>query len=184
MDFPWERLDGRPVIYASLGTLQNSRLDVFRCFAEACGGIDAQLVMTHGGGLTGREAATLPGDPIAVGYAPQLQLMARASLTLTHAGLNTVLDSLTFGVPVVAIPITYGKQRLSPNVCDLPEGETISLPRLNPLRLREAIRRVLAPGSSCALQARRIAQSIREAGGVAEAADIILGKGKKKGQGI
>jgi UDP:flavonoid glycosyltransferase YjiC (YdhE family) len=23
IDFPWERLDGRPLIYASLGTLQN-----------------------------------------------------------------------------------------------------------------------------------------------------------------
>ena len=34
--FPWEKLDGRPLVYASLGTLQNSRFPVFRCFAEAC----------------------------------------------------------------------------------------------------------------------------------------------------
>ena len=34
--FPWERLNGSPIVYASLGTLQNSRAPVFRCFAEAC----------------------------------------------------------------------------------------------------------------------------------------------------
>ena len=28
--FPWDRLDGRPLVYASLGTLQNSREPLFR----------------------------------------------------------------------------------------------------------------------------------------------------------
>jgi len=47
----------------------------------------------------------LPGSPLVV-YAPQLELLAKARLTITHAGLNTVLDSLSNGVPLVAIPIT------------------------------------------------------------------------------
>ena len=43
--FPWDRLDGRPVVYASLGTLQNRRAPLFRCFADACAGLGVQLVM-------------------------------------------------------------------------------------------------------------------------------------------
>src|SRR5688500_9524326 len=88
--FPWERLDGRPLVYASLGTLQNSREAVFRCFAEACRALNVQLVMSHGGGLTDAQASNLPGSPLVVSYAPQEELLKRAHLTVTHAGLNTV----------------------------------------------------------------------------------------------
>ena len=47
----------------------------------------------------------LPGNPLVVGYAPQLELLSRATLTITHAGLNTALESLSAGVPMVAIPV-------------------------------------------------------------------------------
>jgi UDP:flavonoid glycosyltransferase YjiC (YdhE family) len=33
--FPWDRLDGRPLIYASLGTLQNGRPELFAEIARA-----------------------------------------------------------------------------------------------------------------------------------------------------
>src|SRR5258705_5259134 len=36
VSFPWHRLDGRPLIYASLGTLQNSSVQIFRTITEAC----------------------------------------------------------------------------------------------------------------------------------------------------
>src|SRR6516162_9940103 len=51
VDFPWSRLDaGRPLVYASLGTLQNGILRTFRVIAEACAGLDLQLVISLGGG--------------------------------------------------------------------------------------------------------------------------------------
>ena len=36
---------------------------------------------------------------------PQLDLIKRASAVITHAGLNTVLESLSEGVPLVCIPL-------------------------------------------------------------------------------
>jgi zeaxanthin glucosyltransferase len=35
VDFPWERLTGEPIIYASMGTILNGRLDVFRTIVAA-----------------------------------------------------------------------------------------------------------------------------------------------------
>ena len=48
MPFPWERLDGRPIIYGSMGTIQNGLDWVFRTIAEGCAGLDAQLVLSLG----------------------------------------------------------------------------------------------------------------------------------------
>jgi MGT family glycosyltransferase len=170
--FPWDRLDGRPLVYASLGTLQNRKHRVFRCFAEACAKLPVQLVIAHGGGLDEHIAAALPGDPVVVGYAPQREVLARARLTLTHAGLNTVLDSLTYGVPLVAIPITYEQPAIASRVSWCGAGRALSLKKLTALRLRKAIETVLA-GSTYTAKAHVVRRSIEMAGGLTRAADIV-----------
>ncbi len=46
VDFPWSRLDGRPIIYASLGTTRNVQPFVFHLVSEACKDLDLQLVIS------------------------------------------------------------------------------------------------------------------------------------------
>ena len=60
ISFPWERLDGRPLIYASMGTLQNGMDWIFKLFAEACDGLDAQLVLSLGATLIPNNSQTCP----------------------------------------------------------------------------------------------------------------------------
>ena len=170
--FPWERLDGRPLIYASLGTLQNAKDQIFRYFAEACLGLDFQLVITHGGGLDENTASSFPGNPLVVSYAPQLDVLRRARLTLTHAGLNTVLDSLACGVPLIAVPITYEQPAIASRIRWTGVGEVLPLAKLNAQRLRDTIRQV-ASNPSYASKAQVIKMSIEQSGGVRGAADLI-----------
>ena len=92
VDFPWDRLDGRPLIYASLGTLQNGSEAIFRTITDACAGLGVQLLISLGGGLDPARLGKLAGDPLVVRFAPQLEILKRAALVITHAGLNTVLE--------------------------------------------------------------------------------------------
>lgn len=170
--FPWERLDGQPLIYASLGTLQGSKEEVFRCFADATREMNVQLVMSHGGALGKESTASLPGSPIVVDYAPQFELLKRARLTLTHAGLNTVLDSLSHGVPLVAIPITYEQPAIAKRIQWANAGTILSLKKLTASRVRGALETVLGNPAYYEAAA-RVQKSIREAGGVTRAAEII-----------
>ena len=48
--FPYDRLTGQPLVYASLGTVQNRLLWIFEAIAEACQDLDVQLVIALGGG--------------------------------------------------------------------------------------------------------------------------------------
>jgi UDP:flavonoid glycosyltransferase YjiC (YdhE family) len=106
VDFPWNKLTGEPLIYASMGTVQNGGEQVFRTIAEACSKLVCQLVLSLGDNVGVEDIGPLAGNCIAVRRAPQLDLLQRAALCITHAGMNTALESLAAGVPMVAVPIT------------------------------------------------------------------------------
>src|SRR5579872_5748830 len=172
VEFPWERLDGRPLIYASMGTLQNGSEAVFKTIAKACAGLDAQLLISLGGGLDLEKLGTLAGDPLVVRYAPQLAILKRAALVITHAGINTVLESLCEGVPLVAIPIANDQPGVAARVKARGACVAVPLHRLSPARLRKAVLQVLQDPSfrEAALDLQR---TLRRIDGPGRAADII-----------
>jgi MGT family glycosyltransferase len=172
VEFPFEKLNGKPLIYASMGTLQN-RLDyVFRTIAEACANLNAQLVISLGGGLDPEAFPNLPGNPLVVKYAPQLELLQKASLNITHAGLNTALESLSYGVPMVAIPVTDDQPGVAARIAWTGAGEFVPLSRLSVPCLRQTIKRVCTK-ESYKQNATRLQEAIEPTGGVSRAADII-----------
>lgn len=170
--FPYEQLTGQPLIYASLGTIQNRLLWVFRMIAEACKEFDVQLVISLGGGHSPDLLPDLPGKPIVVGYAPQLELLQKATLTISHAGMNTTLESFTNGVPIVAIPISNDQPGVASRIAWTGAGTMVPLGTVSVERLRKAIKQVLTE-DSYKKNAVRLQEAIRRAGGVRQAADII-----------
>jgi zeaxanthin glucosyltransferase len=145
LEFPLEKLDGRPLIYASMGTLQNRQQAIFQAIATACAGLDAQLVLSLGG-HDQRLELKLPDAAIVVPFAPQLELLKRAALTITHAGLNTALESLAQGVPMVAIPITNDQSGVASRLEWLGVAKVVPPGRLSAHRLRASVRAVLSEG--------------------------------------
>jgi zeaxanthin glucosyltransferase len=171
--FPWEQLDGRrPLVYASLGTLQNGLPAVFRIIAEACAPLDVQLVMGLGSGLRSEELGNLPGNPLVLSYVPQLQLLRRAQLMITHAGMNSALECLSYGVPMVAIPITHDQPNIAQRVAWTGTGTVVPLETLTVERLRDAVKGVLAD-PSYRTAALRFQQEIQQANGLDRAADLV-----------
>ncbi|MEH2181816.1 glycosyltransferase [Nostoc sp.] len=171
-DFPYEKLTGQPLIYASMGTIQNRLLRIFKSIAEACNDLDAQLVISLGGSATPESLGSLPGNPLIVGYAPQLELLQKATLTITHGGMNTTLESLNNGVPMVAIPVTNDQPGIAARVAWAGAGEAISLSRVNVPKLRKAIQKVLRE-DFYKQNALKLQAAIQQAGGVSRAIDIV-----------
>ena len=173
VDFPWSRLDAdRPLVYASMGTLQNGVLRTFRVIAEACAGLDLQLVISLGGGQDPALLRDLPGDPVVVGYAPQLELIRRSALTISHGGLNTVLESLERGVPMVVLPVTNDQPGVGTRVEWSGAGRSIPVGRLTVGRLRDAVCEVLGD-PSYRERAEGLRSRIEAADGLNRAADLI-----------
>ena len=160
------------MIYASLGTIQNQLLGAFKTIAAACEGLGVQLVIALGGGSNPEDLPALPGNPLVVGFAPQLELLQRATLTITHAGLNTALESLANGVPMVAIPIANDQPGVATRIAWTGTGEVVPLKHLTVGKLRTAVKKVLRE-ESYKENAVRMQKAIAASGGVKRAADIV-----------
>lgn len=140
--FPWERLDGRPLVYASMGTLQNRLRPVFDAILSAAKGLPAQVVLTLGGSGLSLDAA-IPENVVLVPHAPQLRLLERSAAAITHAGLNTVLECISRGVPMVCLPVTNDQPGVARRAEWLGMAEVLNVHRVTPDLLRASVLRVL-----------------------------------------
>ncbi len=172
VDFPYDKLNGKPLIYASMGTIQNRLLEVFHQIAEACQDLDAQLVISLGGSVDPENIPPFTGNPIVVKYAPQLELLQKAQLTITHAGLNTTLESLSYGVPMVAIPIANDQPGVAARIAWTETGVVIPVKKLTVAKLQKAVQTVLKE-PKYRDNARKMQVAIQKSGGVKLAADIV-----------
>jgi zeaxanthin glucosyltransferase len=86
--------------------------------------------------------------------------------------MNTTLESLINGVPMVAIPVTNDQPGVAARIAYTGVGEVVPLKELSVPKLRSAIVKVLTQESyqqtAIALQ-----EAIGRSGGVKQAADII-----------
>jgi zeaxanthin glucosyltransferase len=173
IDFPWDRLTGEPLIYASMGTLQNGLTDVFRTITAATAKHKGfQLVLSIGDQIDPEQIGPLPSNTIAVKRAPQLELLKRASVCITHAGLNTALEALAQGVPQVAIPVTVDQPGVAARIAEKKTGLFVPLKELNASRLTLLLDQVLTD-STYRDNARNFQKVIAETNGLSKAADLL-----------
>jgi zeaxanthin glucosyltransferase len=107
--FAWEALDpDRPLVYCSMGSQPHSFAGPRRFLAEllvaAARAPAWQFVIVTGGGLSAADFAAIPDNAVLVPFAPQLGLLRRSRLAITHGGLGTLKECMVLGVPVLVFP--------------------------------------------------------------------------------
>ncbi len=161
---------GRPLIYASLGTLFGRRTDILAAIVAATRDLDVDVVLTHGGHV-GNDALgpARPGLDIAA-WVDQHEVLARASLCITHAGMNTTLDAAAAGVPMVAVPIAFDQPGIAARIAHAGLGVVVPPGLRFATRLSSALVRVLAHLPTYRENARTVSAEIAATGGVSDAA--------------
>ncbi len=163
--------DNRPLVYCTLGTLQGSRVGIFRKVAEACARLDLRLLITQGGLGQVSPAERLPGDPLVYDWVPQEAVLAHADIVVCHGGINTVLEPLAAGLPMVVMPLAFEQSAIAARMEHAGVAKVLSF-RSSARRIAEAIAEVRET-PSYRERARAVRQEMRAAGGVARAADLI-----------
>lgn len=170
--FPWDWLDpARQHVFVSLGTVNPEAGQRF--FATAVAAVtpladrlQAILVGPHG------VVGTVPDHVLARDFVPQLELLPHLDAVISHAGHNTVCESLAHGVPLVMAPIRDDQPVIANQVTNAGAGIRVHFGRVGPVELRHAITAVL-DDPSYRVAARRVQNSFAAAGGAAAAADHL-----------
>jgi zeaxanthin glucosyltransferase len=172
-DFPWQQLTGEPILYASMGTLQNGLADIFRSITQAAIGLkELQFVLAVGDQLDPRQLGAVPANVVVVSHAPQIEVLRRSSLCITHAGLNTALESLSAGVPMVALPITNDQPGVAARIANKKVGVVISPHQASPENFVTAIKQVHGD-PTFRNNVQRMQKAIRGTDGLSIATDIL-----------
>jgi MGT family glycosyltransferase len=169
VEFPWDALgDDRPKVYVSLGSLNAERgARFYGAVSEALADEPVQVVVSAPDAF-----GPFPPNFVQRPFVPQVELLRRVDAVVTHAGYNTVLESLVNDLPLVCCPIKDDQMTIAQRVADLGAGLRLSFRRPRPAQLRDAVRAVLGE-PSYREHAAALGSELRAAGGAWRVADLL-----------
>ena len=170
---------GLPLVYVSLGTVINDHPDFYRHCIEAVHGQQIELLISCGRAFDPKQLGALPENVTVREYVDQMDVLARASLFLTHCGMNSATEGLYMGVPELLFPLTGEQRAVARRVAELGAGRLLEKKTAaSPERLRAAIIAALGDKGLRA-GARRMREDFLTCPGPKGAADFIEEVGEK-----
>jgi UDP:flavonoid glycosyltransferase YjiC (YdhE family) len=172
--FQWNRLrNDVPKVYLSFGSQLYHQPGLFRRVIEATGGLGVQLVIAAQQLYDSPDLGALPEHVLACGYAPQLSLLPRVNVFVTHGGANSVMEALRFGVPLLVSPVCNDQFHQAHYVRQSGVGMVLDLQRAGVTECRAALEKLLND-TEIKAQMKRVSASYQR-DGAAEAASLIEG---------
>lgn len=152
-EFPWKRIEGdKPLVYCTLGTVVTVSSpgragEFFRMFIELMAKMpDLQGVVVLGNHLNVADFEQ-PPNVVVVNEAPQVEILERASLMVSHGGIGGIKEAVFMGVPMILIPLFYDQPGNAARAVYHGIGAALPLKELNAPNLRALIRKILGDKS-------------------------------------
>ncbi|WP_195576561.1 macrolide family glycosyltransferase [Paenibacillus sp. 1001270B_150601_E10] len=179
LDFPFEQLDGRPLIYAAFGTILHNLSELYQACFDALGDSKYQVVMSLGIQTDVASLGPVPDNFIVRPYVPQLKLLGRADAFITHGGANSIYESLCSAVPMIVLPQVFDEFMGALMVERSGTGIYLRDQRPTKEQLREMVEEVLE-NPLYREKCEWIMQSFKSAGGLEHAVDKVIQFAKQK----
>ena len=165
--------DGRPLVFASLGTVINDRPGFYRTLIEALHDEDVDLLISCGKAFDPTILGDLPANVRVEHYVDQMDVLSRASLFVTHCGMNSASEGMWMAVPELLFPLTGEQRAVARRVAEvgagtlLDEGDAKDATKLKAAVLTALVDEDIAAGSA------HMRDDLRSCGGPSGAADFI-----------
>ena len=164
---------GRPLVYASLGTVINDRPGFYRTLIDAVRGTDVDLLISCGKAFDPTQLGETPCNVRVEQYVDQMEVLSWASLFITHCGMNSASEGMWMGVPELLFPLTGEQRAVARRVAEVGAGRMLEESAARDgAALREAVLAALTDGQLREGSA-RMRDDLRSCAGPAGAADFI-----------
>lgn len=162
-----------PLIYISLGTVFNQAPDFYRFCFEALKESPYQVLVSVGVKTVVEDLGTIPDNFFVRNYVPQLEVLERAQLFVTHGGMNSVNEGLLYGVPLAVLPQGADQFTVAARVAEMGAGILLDYRRLSPTEFRRHVDQLMDNSATRGV-CREIGESLRRAGGATRAVDEVF----------
>ena len=139
----WLAASDAPIVYVSLGSFLSVRADVLARVVEALRGLDVRVALASGS-TPSHELGPVPASWLVREVLPQVTLLARSALAVSHGGNNSITEALTAGVPLLLVPLSTDQFAGAAAVEDAGFGEALDPNAASPAELRAAALRLLS----------------------------------------
>ncbi|WEV64602.1 macrolide family glycosyltransferase [Bifidobacterium sp. ESL0732] len=162
-----EQSADKPIIYASLGTIFNTFLPFYRAVVGAFGGKDVTVILSVGHNFERGKLGEIPGNIHIYESVDQLSVLRKASVFLTHGGMNSVNEALYYGVPLVAVPMADDQPTVAARLVELGLGLSLDKRSISAQSLYGAATKVMS-SKETAERVKAMSHDMHEAGGNAQ----------------
>jgi MGT family glycosyltransferase len=170
----WLARDGAPVVYVSLGSFLSVRSDVLARVAEALRGLDVRVALAAG--ATSRdELGPIPPTWLVRPELPQVTVLDRAALAVSHGGNNSVTEAMTAGVPLLLLPLSTDQFAGAAGIEAAGFGEALDPNAATPSELRMAAERLLSLAPEESARLARLSQDLTRTRGARRARVALTG---------
>jgi MGT family glycosyltransferase len=162
-------LDGpEPLVLVSLGTLHSGTDAFFRTCFDVLADLPARILIAVGSHTDPARLGSPPPNTLVRASVPQVEVLRRTAVFVTHGGMNSTLEGLANGVPLVVIPQQFEQLLIGQSVAERGAAvvlrQNLSNRPVPPGELRAAVARTLTDSSPRAA-AKALADTIGEGGG-------------------
>ena len=163
------------LVYISMGTVNNDMLHLYRQLIDALADTPYQVVLSVGNMVSPKDFGALPEHISVHNYVDQIGVLEQADVFVSHCGMNSVSESLYFGVPLVMLPQTPEQNAVAARVLELGAGLKLT----DPANIQNTVGQVLND-PAFREKATAISAGFRRCTGAKGAADKILSGCKSK----
>lgn len=160
----------KPQIYISLGTVLNNNVKFYKKCVEALKELECNVVISAGERTDLSAIGTLPASFTILPRVNQLETLANTDVFITHCGMNSVNESLYYGVPMVLFPQHSEQMAVANRVEEL--GAGIKLKRVSVKEIKRLVKEVLEK-EEYRKSAEELGDNFRICGGAVQAAEYI-----------
>jgi MGT family glycosyltransferase len=170
---PWQPRDPHaPLLFISLGTAFNNRPEFYRMCFEAFADSRWQVAMSTGRDIDPTVLGTIPDNFDVRASFPQPAVLRHAAVFVSHTGMNSTMESLHAGVPLVAVPQMAEQAANAARVEELGLGRRLTPDALTPAGLRAAVEEI-AEDQQVRVNLEQMRQIIGSCGGAVAGADAL-----------
>ena len=158
------------LIYISMGTVNNDMMPLYKTCITTLADTEYQVIISVGNLVSINEFGKMPENISVYEHVDQIAVLQAADIFLSHCGMNSVNESLYFGVPLLMLPQTAEQGGVAERVHQL--GAGIKLKKTDGASIIDAINKLLSV-NSYKDNAQKISWSFRQCVGSKGAADKI-----------